>query len=264
MRFQSRSDLEKVARAGTLVIPVDNRPDLVVTRQLSNFYLVCRENDEGISNHLKFDGYWEPWVSLWMTRNLSRGNICVDIGANYGYYSFLMEALGCRVTSYEADPELCGIVSISKKMNGSDILVNNFAITDGSSDTVTLNIVNRSMNSTIKEINPDFLKESREVNTKCINDFGYADFIKIDIEGAELMAWEGGKKYLCGNPNCRVLLEWVYGHYDKRGEAWLSKINQTHNTRYIDYQGNLQPFDQPFLSSDTEDLRMVLLESKWR
>jgi len=39
---------------------------------------------------LRGDGFWESWVTVAVARHLQAGMCCVDVGANYGYYTLLM------------------------------------------------------------------------------------------------------------------------------------------------------------------------------
>src|SRR5580704_6922794 len=107
MRFSSREEVERIGRAGVASYEscTEGQP-IIVSRQLSSFWIASRPDDPGLSEHFKNDGFWEAWITLWISRNVAPGSVCVDAGANYGYFTFQLVQNGCMVLAYEANPEL--------------------------------------------------------------------------------------------------------------------------------------------------------------
>ena len=79
----------------------------VLCRTLGRFKMYVSTLDEGLAPHLISDGYWEMWTTRVMTEVVKAGMICIDAGANVGYYSVLMAELvgsGGRVIAAEPVP----------------------------------------------------------------------------------------------------------------------------------------------------------------
>ena len=54
--------------------------------------LCWQASDLMLGPRLILDGFWEAWVTLAIGRHIQPGFHCVDVGANYGYYSLVMAA----------------------------------------------------------------------------------------------------------------------------------------------------------------------------
>jgi FkbM family methyltransferase len=67
------------------------------------------------------NGLWEAWVTLALGRSIQPGFHCVDVGANYGYYTLLMagacqrggRVLACEPNSLLAQTYLPGNVALN-------------------------------------------------------------------------------------------------------------------------------------------------------
>lgn len=92
-----------------------------LARILGRYKIYVDTRDIGISSHLMMDGYWEMWVTEEMMRNLRRGAVVADIGANLGYFTLLMADLtgsDGHVMSFEPNPDLASLVRKSVEING--------------------------------------------------------------------------------------------------------------------------------------------------
>ena len=103
----SRADLEEVSRRrATGVYYSEHR---MLCRLLGEYLAFVDTRDLMLGPRLVLDGFWESWVTLAIARHLRPGMWCVDVGANYGYYTLLMAA-GCgpegRVVACEPNPIL--------------------------------------------------------------------------------------------------------------------------------------------------------------
>jgi len=79
------------AAPGVRTGPVEEHVGLV--RLASGHRLYVDTRDIGIASHLMTTGQWERNHTAIMRRLVQRGQICVDIGANFGYYSVIMGSL---------------------------------------------------------------------------------------------------------------------------------------------------------------------------
>jgi FkbM family methyltransferase len=262
MRYIDRADLQRISLAGAGSYSLgDNN---IALRILGSSWLSVKDLDDQFVPHLKRDGYWEAWISLWISQNVAPGSVCIDGGANYGYYTFQLLLHGCKVFAIEANPHLIPYLETSLKLNGDlPLTIMNVALTDGSTETVTLTVTESSLHSTII-INRE-AKDTVEVKTVRLLDFANkkVDFIKLDIEGAEDQALPDLIKLQKKNPNLLCLMEWVYDAYPNKSRELFDYIIENFNIAYVDYYGGEIPVTSyDFIKKETLDLRMYVLRKK--
>ena len=108
---------------------------IVKTNTLPSFYMrVLHPNqDIGFSKHMVKYGYWESATEelfgmltasfLEEARKTRKKCLVVDIGSNLGYYSILPALQGCRVNSYEIQPNMVEILKSSASLNDIDKMI---------------------------------------------------------------------------------------------------------------------------------------------
>jgi FkbM family methyltransferase len=174
-----------------------------------------------------FEGGGEPEVQEALQQHLRAGMTFYDIGANIGFFSLLAARLvgkEGRVVAFEADPEIAarlrehvgrnafGWMTVEEKAVWSEPRIVFFARTDPatSPDRGLGHVVSASASDTI------------QVNAESLDDYTWTrpapDFIKCDVEGAEVEVFRGAPRLLkekrpgiiCemhSEENQRVLLE---------------------------------------------------------
>lgn len=228
----TRSQIESIGRAGA------TKDDLA--KIIDDLYLYTDRNEKSVGQWLSNTGYWEPWITSWLTKNISPGYKCLDIGANYGYYTRIMEKLSGpsgRVYAVEANPELCGLIKKS---------IIDFPIEDGAEVNIISGAASNKNGEEILDISTQYIGGSSIVYAKTsspssidsslwdkrisVNSFRLddiidekIDLIKIDIEGAEPLAWEGMGNILetaktvvieCGNYLPIEFINKLFDEYD--------------------------------------------------
>ena len=127
-----------------------------------------------------------------------------DIGANVGWYSFLFAANdpNARIYSFEPIPSTFEKLEVNHELNNfKNISLYNFGFSDtekeltfyyypeGSGNASSVNVSDRKditeVKGEVKKIDDCFLEISDRV-----------DFIKCDVEGAELLVFKGGEKII--------------------------------------------------------------------
>jgi FkbM family methyltransferase len=262
VKYNDRIDIERIGVTGSYYYNISD--NIISARILSSFWLVMEDSNDEFVPHLKKDGFWESWVSLWISQNVSPGSICIDGGANYGYYTFQLLLHGCEVYSIEANPFLIPFLEKSLKLNGKlPLTIINSAITDGTTDKIVLNITKSPLHSSV--LNFKTSESQVEVNTISLQSFKgkKIDFIKLDIEGCEQQVLPDLFLLQNENPNMVCLIEWVYDSYPNKSRQFYEYLINHFYVTYIDFDGkekNLESYE--FIENETLDLRMYVLRKK--
>jgi len=172
----------------------------------------------------------------WIKSNVTPGMEVADIGANVGDYTEFMARLVTQtglVHSFEPDKNNYEkLVRLSRKWK--HIRTYNSAVSN--EDSTTTFYTSRYLN-TDNRIYPDesVLSESYEVETVRLDSVfacDQLDFIKMDIEGAELLALQGGEALLKNSKKLKILLEvWPYG-LKKSGASFEALIQALEGAGY--------------------------------
>jgi FkbM family methyltransferase len=229
----------------------------MLCRLLGNFLAFVDTRDLTLGPRLVLDGFWEAWVTLAIARYLRPGMWCVDVGACYGYYTLLMARV-CgfegRVVACEPNPLLarmylpqnlalngfCHEVEIcSKVISNVDDQVVDFALcNDG-------NIGGSSLEHLVCG---NHCRESIQASTitldqLCAN-WPRLDLVKIDVEGAESLVWEGMQQTLRCFPHAVVVLELHTQSDPQQTIGFLHEIERAgYPLRSINYDGDIVPVE---------------------
>ncbi len=133
---------------------------------------------------------------------LSKGDIVLDLGANYGLFSSLASSKGCQVYAFEPTEEiikqfLSRLTEIDENINIINKAVSNFTGESLFRTNPTKSSCNKLESGDISSDNSIV-----RVKTTTIDDFveesnlSSVDFIKADIEGAERLMLEGARQTL--------------------------------------------------------------------
>jgi len=140
---------------------------------------------------------YEIGTTRFIKKNL-RGGIAFDIGANVGYYARLMAHYTEHVYAFEPDPDNFRILEKNCKRH-QNITPLNMAVCDRKGIAEFFKVRNSAMrHSLIDEGNTEKLSVSCTSLDDFIKERGMAgiSLIKIDVEGAEPLVFEGMKELL--------------------------------------------------------------------
>jgi len=209
-------------------------------------------DDVGFSPHMIFEGYWEFWLTRHFAQAIRPGDTVIDIGANLGYYTLLAAELvgeGGRVVAIEPNPEVFRRLSAS-------ITVNGFAPRT-SARNVALAATGESGQRPFfvpagEPKNGRFLGAGESAERLAMHgavsevalgridpdDFERVDFIKIDVEGAELGVLDHLRPVI-EKFRPKLVCEVNF----KRGYSWddLITVLGTDRLRYLDFHSKLHP-----------------------
>ncbi len=189
----------------------------VLCKVLGGRKIYVDSRDVSLAPHLIMDGFWESWITLAFAKIIRPGFTCVDLGANYGYYSILMSELAGfegRTIAIEANPEVGKYLTFTSMLNGGRFEVVQTAASNTNGE-VTLTVTEQQFGgSTIIERQPAEGTYQIKVPTVTIDELleqkkvSQLDFIKIDVEGVEPMVLEGMKDTLKNNPRLQMIVEY--------------------------------------------------------
>lgn len=150
-------------------------------------------------------GSYEQEAFAILNDYLKLDDVVFDIGANLGYFSlyFSKKSINGNIYSFEPIPESKKLLDTHLKINKvSNVYTFQLGISDSVTEIEFTNSKNLAAN-TYKKESPIFEKTSKVlVKTTTIDEFvktnkiNRLDFVKIDVEGAELDVLRGAEKTL--------------------------------------------------------------------
>jgi FkbM family methyltransferase len=233
-------------------------------------YLTAKDNKYGIrfkfktedvvGRHIYKSGEYEKSLSEFVAKYLSfqEGDVALDVGANIGWYSLLLDKLmpdNSLIYAFEPDPLNYGLLCSNIKLNNaSKVVPVNFALSDKNEVRKLYQYSNNNLGRhSLLDIN-----EGNYVEVETITLDSYIDsvgidvarvkFIKIDIEGYEYFA-------LCGANNLldqvtTVISEFVPRYMEKGGvepERFLDLLIEKGFDSYVIRDGDLVSQDKAAL-----------------
>jgi FkbM family methyltransferase len=258
-------ELELASAAGCRTVELDGETTLC--RVLSRYACHVNSADTAIGPHLLRNGFWESWITQALARCLRPGQRCVDLGANYGYYSLLMaDGIGPsgRILAVEPNPEIATLLTRNLAVNGfsANATVVEGAATDHAGDRVSVYMPpGRMMNTSMFLAGLAGVTEI-EVETVTVDQitagWDRVDLIKVDIEGAEESVWRGMQGTLARNEAIVVVLEFNPGrHCDDRD--FLERMQRGgFPLRFIDFDSTIKALDLDQCLGDVRDWMLYL------
>jgi len=191
----------------------DYLPHQIIMRSPHGFFFIARPKFEDLARFLFSEkvAKWEPLSVL----KAKKEEIIVDIGANTGYYTLRLSShVGKKgkIIAIEADPTSCNILKQNCELNNfSNVEIKNLAILDSNKQVILHQDKTHSGISSIsakdydKSKTNDLLIQATTLDNLLKNRFQKIDWIKIDVEGAELAVLKGSIKTLKNTKN--ILIE---------------------------------------------------------
>jgi len=169
---------------------------------------------------LIMDGIYEPEETRFAARLINETSHCVDVGANFGYFTCALGRMAWRgwVVGIEPDPEIAALLQVNVEINWISKVarVLNNAAADkpgrlrlrrhrGYSANTTIAGVEKASESPNREV---FEVEAIPVDSLLPQLGGRVDFLKVDVEGAEPLVFRGARETIARNRQITVLMEW--------------------------------------------------------
>lgn len=188
----------------------------VVHARINGYELLVLAN-EAVGRSIVFGGGYETVETKYLSRKMFPDAVCVDIGANVGYFTMLMGKVACNgsVHAFEPIPQNTALIRASIELNGfSNIQINQCAVGDHTASIPFAQAVD-SAYSSLKDTKRKPLGSTFQVPIVALDEYldrngiKQVDFLKADVEGAEGLVVAGASKLL-GNQMRRprlVMLE---------------------------------------------------------
>ena len=185
-----------------------------------------------------YRGHWEPEVEQTIREQVPPGGTVVDVGGHFGAYTLQMRrAVGPDgdVVVFEPHPDNVEMLRRTVDRNSfENVVLEERAVADSEGTTELLVVEESSLSSTHEgvDLSEDFEQSTVEVNTVGLGSyleeqFDTVDFIKMDIQGAEIAAIRGLEAYV---ENVRSILLEVHDTLSRTQIETIFELLSTHGT----------------------------------
>lgn len=205
--------------------------------------LLVDKKDAALGMFLRTKGEFEPVQTKLFLETLKEGNLVLDIGANVGYYTILASSIvGKKGIVYAFEPDPGNIALLQKNIalnNCTNVVVVEKALGDKNEESqLAIDPGNPGESKLATHSN----KNTISIQTITLDSFvkkyniSHIDVIKIDIEGAELLALSGGKESLSKLKNSIIFSECntkALKEFSKTPADLLAMLEQLEYTPYL-------------------------------
>jgi FkbM family methyltransferase len=167
-----------------------------------------------------FYGTYEPEVSALVCHLAKPKQVWLDVGANVGYFTILIASLigpTGKVHTFEPNPDMMKQINHSVSLNGIEhVQKNEVAVSNISGAEAILYIPTSQSGQSGQSsliVHRD-IAEKRKVSVQTVSLDDYlaeikkpADFMKIDVEGLEILVFQGMKQTLENQPPKVIICE---------------------------------------------------------
>lgn len=164
-------------------------------------------------------GFYEPLETELVKKEVKKGDVVLDIGANIGYYTLIAAKLvgeNGKVFAFEPDPTNFAILKKNVELNGyKNVVLVQKAVSNKTGKLKLYLSEDNLADHQIYDSHED--RQSIEIEATRLDDYfknynGKIDVIKMDIEGAEGGAIQGMYSLLQKNKNVKIITEfWPMG-----------------------------------------------------
>ena len=212
--------------------------------------IVVSSHDGCVSKFIRMKGVWEPHVSEAVLKVVKPGNVVVEVGANYGYYTLKMaHRVGPtgKILSYEANPDVFRALRKSIVVNDfeSRVILSKKAVSDKAHEAFLVYnmgnvgggyIVNDPAKDFKKKCSSDPMCHSVDVTTlnEALSGVENVHVLRMDAEGSEILILQGAERLLESSPDLTVVMEWDQSMMKRYGSIdSLINLLKRHNFTHI-------------------------------
>jgi len=186
--------------------------------KINGYYLLLDFETEGISEGLYVMGSREILETEVVKEVVKEGDVCLDVGANIGYYCFL-EAVNTKSRIYVFEPDKRNIDILKKALKRNkfeNINVYEMAMADKKGFQKMYETKASNLNTFVKQNN--FKGKSVLIETTAVDEFlkyKDVDFIRMDIQGFEYEVFSGMDKLIKSKKPLKIMIEFHFFAYSK-------------------------------------------------
>ncbi|MFL9484990.1 FkbM family methyltransferase [Chitinophagaceae bacterium LWZ2-11] len=229
--------------------------DVVMTFRDSGVKFICAKGDKRLApfDTLNFGGYEQEELSLQM-KLMETCKTIFDIGANYGWYAIHIAKRfpNAKIYSFEPIPYTYSQLKRNIALNDvQNIDTVNMGMGEEQGSFTFYYDPALSVNASMSKLTDSTSLEATTCKVSTLDAFGKTintpvDFIKCDIEGAELLAFKGGAALLkkdCPIIFSEMLRKWTakFNYHPNDIIAFLATL---HYKCFTIDAGKLKPFDK--------------------
>jgi len=191
--------------------------------------------NEDVGRELYFFRQFEPSESKFLTGQIKESDICVDIGANVGFYTLSFGKKACRgvVHSFEPVPLNYHVLAVNVLSNClPNVVMNNCAVGDKTGD-VKFCVARDGAFSSLVDTGREAIVE--QVTTRIVTLDSYCstynvqrvDVLKVDVEGAEMAVLRGARQLLSDNKSRpRLIMLELFGPMLEQFGSTIDEITE--------------------------------------
>lgn len=219
------AELERLAHGGRGVNVGNNRLLVKATPDNANLAFLVEADDRLVVPRFFIEGKYEVEITNFFISNVKFDSNCLDVGANFGYYTCLMarRALGGKTIGIEPDQKIFELLRDNIYINGLEAMATPMhAAVAQKEGTLTLyrRLTCSGNTSVIREPKEKTQRlgeaASEPFEIRCVpldtllpQFHGRIDYIKIDVEGAEPLVLSGAHQAIANNPHIQIVMEWA-------------------------------------------------------
>lgn len=203
-----------------------------VIKEINQNKMFLDIKDKGISKELLYKGIREPRCTEFIKKFIKQGEICIDIGANIGYYALLEAKLvGTKGKVYAIEPVQSNFELLEKNIKINDYdNIETYRLAIGPKNKI--GFINLSDSSNLHSFLKEGESNSRTEKIKIITlddflkDKPYPQFVRMDVEGYENEIIKGMKKILEAKKPFKMFIELHSFMIEDGGEELLKALEK--------------------------------------
>ncbi|HTI07079.1 MAG TPA: FkbM family methyltransferase [Puia sp.] len=193
--------------------------DTVLTKSYFYTMYLVSAHDTIVAPYLIRYGVYETELTKYLLNAIRPDSVFVDVGANIGYYTCMAskKISAGQVFAFEPNEKAFRLLQRNIMLNWPDcpVKAEQVAISDKKDEVAFKNYKYKFVTSqffTSEEEGEMNSYEVVKVPTISLDEYfpqgQKIDFLKIDVEGAELGVLKGAKRVIETNPGMQILMEW--------------------------------------------------------
>lgn len=220
-----------------LIFRIRNKWKKLYRKKIGESIMLLDITDKGISRELIYAGIREAYSTQFLKTFLNAGDICVDIGANIGYYA-LQEArlIGKDGKVFAVEPSSENFKALKKNiaLNNYETITSFHRAIGSDNHTGYLNLSKKSNLHSIADDTLDSLGEKEHIEIMTLDAFlkdkPYPQFIRMDVEGYEEKIISGMSGVLEEKKPLKMFIELHCHLLEDGGYKLLSRLRDANFT----------------------------------